>query len=118
MLVAEVYKLNRIIYLFMTLDATYCDVPTDLWIGTNILKSRTSIRLGQPETLDSIKYHTFPGFKGKTLDILWHDSTLQFFFVPNVLIEIPAHINSFIVIPAQLLHARARQSDLHTSKSI
>ena len=81
-------------------------------------KSRTSIRLGQPETLDSIKYHTFPGFRGKTLDILWHDSTLQFFCVPNVLIEMPAHINSFIVIPARLLHARARQSDLHTSKSI
>ena len=81
-------------------------------------KSRTSIRLGQPETLDSIKYHTFPGFRGKTLDILWHVSTLQFFFVPKVLIEMPAHINSFIVIPARRLHARARQSDLHTSKSI
>ena len=68
-------------------------------------KSRTSIRTGQPETLDSTKCHTFPGFRGKTLDILWHDSTLQFFFVPNVLIEMPAYTNSFIVIPARLLPA-------------
>ncbi len=37
MLVVEVIKLNRIINLFMTLDATYCNVH-DLWIGTNILK--------------------------------------------------------------------------------
>jgi hypothetical protein len=43
-------------------------------------KSRKSIRIRQPETLDSIKCHTFPGFRGKTLDILWHDLTLQFFF--------------------------------------
>ena len=38
-------------------------------------------------------------------------------FVPNVLIEMPAYTNSFIVIPARLLHALASQSDLHTSKS-
>jgi hypothetical protein len=36
------------------------------------------IRIRQPETLDSIKCHTFPGLGGKTLDILLHDSTLQF----------------------------------------
>ncbi len=77
-------------------------------------KSRMSTRIGQPETLDSTKYHTFPGFRGKTLDILWHNLTLQFFFVPNVLIEM---LNRFIVIPAQRLHALASQSDLLTSKS-
>ena len=71
-------------------------------------KSRTSIRIQQPEILDSIKCHTFPGMGGKTLDILLHDSTLQFFFVPKVLIEMPAHTYSFIVIPARLVHARAR----------
>jgi hypothetical protein len=44
-------------------------------------KSRTSIRIWQPETLDSIKCHTFPGMGGRTLeDILLHDSTLQLFF--------------------------------------
>ncbi len=43
-------------------------------------KSRTSIRIWQPETLDSILCHTFPGMGDRTLkDILLHDSTLQFF---------------------------------------
>ncbi len=42
-------------------------------------KSRTSIRIRPPETLDSIKCYTFPGLGGKTLDILLHNSTLQFF---------------------------------------
>jgi hypothetical protein len=51
---------------------------------------------------------------GKTLEILLHDSTLQFFFVPKVLIEMPAHTYSFIVIPARLVRARAHQSDLRT----
>ena len=81
MLVVEVIKLNRILNLLMTLDATYCILrrPTDLWIGTNNVKhpkSRTSIRMQQPETLalDSIKCHTFPGLGGKALDILVHDS--------------------------------------------
>ncbi len=60
-------------------------------------KSRTPISIRQPETLDSIKCHTFPGMGGRPLDILRHDSTLQFFFVPKVLIE-PAHLNSFIVL--------------------
>ncbi len=32
-------------------------------------KSRTSIRIGQPETLDSIKCHTFPGFRDKSLGV-------------------------------------------------
>jgi hypothetical protein len=44
-------------------------------------KSRTLIRIRQPETLDSIKCHTFPGLGGKTLDILLHDLTLQFWRV-------------------------------------
>jgi hypothetical protein len=80
-------------------------------------KSRTSISIVQPETLDSIKFHTFPGLGGKTLDILLHYSTLQYFFEPNVLIEMPAHTKSIFLIPAWLVHALARQSDLHTSKS-
>ena len=37
--------------------------------------------------------------------------------VLKVLIEMLAHTNSFIVIPARLVRAGARQSDLHTSKS-
>jgi hypothetical protein len=45
--------------------------------------------------------------EGKTFDILLHDLTLQFFlrqmFSPH----------SFIVMPALLVHARARQSDLN-----
>ncbi len=61
-------------------------------------KSRRSIRMWQPETLDNINCHTFPGMGDKTLkDILLHDPTLQFFFVPKVLIH-PAHLNSFIVL--------------------
>jgi hypothetical protein len=61
-------------------------------------KSRMSIRTLQRETLDSIQFHTFPGIGGRTLeDILLHNSTLQNFFVPKVLIE-PAHLNSFIVL--------------------
>jgi hypothetical protein len=59
-------------------------------------KSRTSIRIRQPETLDSIKCHTFPGIGGQTWDILLRNSTLQFFGVPKVLIE-PTHTNSFIL---------------------
>ncbi len=59
--------------------------------------SRMSIRIQQPETLDSIKCHTFPGMGSKTLDILLHYSTLQFFFVPKVLIE-QALLNSFFVL--------------------
>ncbi len=88
----------------------------DLWIGTNILKVERQSEQDNPKhwTAQNV---TFPGFRGKTLDILWHNSTLQFFFVPNVLIEMPAYANSFIVIPALLLHALASQSDLHTSKS-
>ena len=39
------------------------------------------------------------------------------FFVPKVLIYVPAHTNSFIVIPALLVRARAPQSDKRTSKS-
>ena len=42
-------------------------------------KSRTSIRIRPPETMDSIKCYTFPGLGGKTFDILLHYSTLQFF---------------------------------------
>ncbi len=125
MLVVEVIKLNRILNLLMTLDVTYCILrrPTDLWIGINNVKypkSRTSIRMRQPETLDSIKCHTFPGLGGKALDILVHDSTLQNKIVSKgkgFEIEMPAHTNSFIVIPARLVRARAGQFDLPTSKS-
>jgi hypothetical protein len=38
-------------------------------------------------------------------------------FVPKVLIEIQFHANNFIVIPAQFVRARARQSDSRTSKA-
>jgi hypothetical protein len=55
--------------------------------------------------------------KDETLDILWHNLPLQLFFAPNVLIEMPAHTNSFIVILARLVHALASQSDLHKFKS-
>ncbi len=61
-------------------------------------KNRKSIRIRQPETLDSIKWHIVPGMGGRTLDFRLHYSTLQFFFVPKVLIEITAHKNSFIVL--------------------
>ena len=61
-------------------------------------KRRKSIRILQPETLDSIKRHTFPVMGGRTLDFPLHYPALQFFFVPNVLIEMPAHTNSFIVL--------------------
>jgi hypothetical protein len=80
-------------------------------------KSRTSIRILQPKTLDSIKCHTFPGLGGKSLDILLHYSPLQLFFAPNVLTEMSAHTNSYIVIQARLVHASACQSDLHKFKS-
>jgi hypothetical protein len=49
------------------------------------------------------------------LDILLHN--LQFFFVPKVLVEIPAHADSFIVISALLVLAQARQSDSRISRS-
>ena len=50
------------------------------------------------------------------MDILVHDSTLHFFFVPKVLIEMPAHTNSFIFAMVSnrilwLVRARARQFD-------
>jgi hypothetical protein len=57
-------------------------------------KSRTSIRIRQAETLDSIKCHTFPGMGGRTLvpgmggrtlDILLHALN-------------SSHLNSFIVL--------------------
>jgi hypothetical protein len=51
----------------------------------------------------------FPGLGGKTFDILLHYSILHSFFVPKVLIELPAHTNSFIVIPAWLVCALASQ---------
>ncbi len=74
MLVVEVIKLNRIIDQFMTLDC-YVQRIMD-W--HKYPKSRTLIRIRQPETLDIIKCLTIPGSGGKTLDILLHDSTLQF----------------------------------------
>ena len=90
--------------------------PTDLWIVTNILKVECQSEYNNLEALDSIKWHTLPGMGSKTLDIPLHYSTLQF-FVPKVLIEMPAHTYSFIVILARLVCARAHQSDLRTSKS-
>ncbi len=38
-------------------------------------------------------------------------------FVPKVLLEMPAHTNSFFVTQARLVRARACQSDSRTSKS-
>ena len=35
---------------------------------------------------------------GRTFDILLHNPTLQFFFVPKVLIQVQAHTNSFIMV--------------------
>jgi hypothetical protein len=48
-------------------------------------KSRMSIKIWQPETLDSIKCHTFPGMGDRTLKDT--SRTIQFFFVPKVLIH-------------------------------
>ena len=74
-------------------------------------KRKKSIRIRQPETLHCIKCPTFPGMRGSTLDILLHD--FQFFFA-KVLIEMPAHTNSFIVLCDGVksdFMACARQSD-------
>ena len=52
--------------------------------------------------------------RGSTLDILLHDFQLFNYFSPKVLIEIPAHINSFIVLCDGVKSdsmACARQSD-------
>jgi hypothetical protein len=43
-------------------------------------KRRTSIRIRQPETLDSIKCHTFPGMGGRAFDILLHTLTSSICF--------------------------------------
>ncbi len=48
--------------------------PTDLWIGTNILKVELQ---SEKYNLKHIKCQTFPELGGKTLDILLHNSTLQ-----------------------------------------
>ena len=74
MLVVEAIKLNRIIDLACHLIST----SNGFMDWNKYPKSRTLIRIRHPETLDSIKCHTFPGLGGKTLDILLHDSTLQF----------------------------------------
>ncbi len=74
-------------------------------------KSRKSIRIQQPATLYIIICHTFPGLGGKTLDIARFASSI--FFCAKCF---NCDANSFIVIPAGLVHAEARQSDLpHTS---
>ena len=54
MLVVEVIKLNRILDLLMTLDATYCILrrPMDLRIGTNILK------VERQSEYDNLKHRT------------------------------------------------------------
>jgi hypothetical protein len=59
----------------------------------------------QPEILDSIKCHTFPGLGGKALDILVHDSTLQNKIVPSkgFKIEMPAHTNQLDACPKAVL---------------
>ncbi len=51
---------------------------------------------------------------GRALDILVHNSSLQFFCVPKVSIEMPAHTNSFIFAMVSnrilwLVRARAHQ---------
>jgi hypothetical protein len=110
MLVVEVIKLNRILDLLMR------HIVTSNWFKDRqkYPKSRTSIRIWQPETLERIKCHTFPGTGGRTLDILVRTIQLfNFFFVPKVLIEMPAHTNSFIFVMAlrrQILW-RTRQFD-------
>ncbi len=65
-----------------------------------------SIRIDQSETLDSEKCHTFPGWE---VELCQFSCTIQIFnfFVPKVSIEIPAHANSFIMIPARLVRAWA-----------
>jgi hypothetical protein len=66
-------------------------------------KNRKSMRIQQPETLDSKKCPTSPGIGGKTTCIFFRTTQLllQFFCVPKVLIEKPAHTNSFICVGLQ-----------------
>ncbi len=112
MLVVEVIKLNRILDLLMTVSwHLMLHIAMSNWFmdWQKYPKSKMSIRIWQHETLDSIKCHTFPGLGSRTLDILLHN--FRIFFVPKVLIEIPAHTNNFIVIPARFVCARASQSD-------
>ncbi len=95
MLVVEVIRNSQ------SVDDTWCYILwclTDLLIGTNILKVERQSGIWQPEALGS---HTCPGLGGKTLDILLHYSTFQF-FLPKVLIEMQ-DTNCFIVIPALLV---------------
>ena len=61
-------------------------------------KSRMSIRIWQPETLDSIRCHTFPGMGGRTLRHSRAQFKFSFFFGPKILIEIPAHTIGFRVL--------------------
>jgi hypothetical protein len=81
-----------------------------------------SIRIRQPETLDSIKCHTFPGMGGRTLDILLHTLNSSIFCVPKVLIQL-AHLNSLLCFALAsnrvlwLVRAQARQSDLELRNS-
>ncbi len=51
----------------------------------------------QPETLDSITCHTFPGLGGRAFNVLLYNFQ---FFCAKGLVEIPALANNFIVIPA------------------
>ncbi len=59
---------------------------------------------------------TFTGMGGRALDILVHNSSLHVFCVPKVLIEKPAHTNSFIFAMVWnqilwLVRTQARQFD-------
>ncbi len=81
MLVVEVIKLNRILDLFMTVSwHLMLHIETSNWFmdWQKYPKSKMSIRIWQHETLDSVKCHTFPGLRSKTLDILLH--YFHFFF--------------------------------------
>ncbi len=75
MLVVEVIKLNRFFYLFMALDATIM-MPNGSMDWDKYPKSRKSIRIQQPEILDIITCHTFPGLGGKPLDIALFNSSI------------------------------------------
>ncbi len=82
MLVVEVIKLKRILNLLMTVRwHLMLHIAMSNWFmdWQKYLKSKMSIRIQQPERLDSTNCHTFPGSGSRTLDILLHDSTLQFF---------------------------------------
>jgi hypothetical protein len=112
MLVVEVIKLNRILYLLMTHIVT----PNWFMDWQKYPKSKMSIRIWQPETLDRIKCHTFPGLGSRTLDILLLLHDFQFCFCAKGFNWVTCPLKQFNcdTCPGPVC---ARQSDSRTSKS-